>query len=72
MRAFLSTALRCAAGTLRPKAVDLEWFADRGKLAGLASVVMIDTECLKQKTGDPTGRSTALACKFLRECLLVL
>ena len=32
----------------------LEWFADRGKWAGLASVVMIDTECLKQKTGETT------------------
>ena len=32
----------------------LEWLADRGKWAGLASVVMIDTECLKQKTGETT------------------
>ena len=32
----------------------IEWFADRSKWAGLRSVIMVDTECLKQKTGETT------------------
>ena len=34
----------------------IEWFADRSKWAGLRSVIMVDTECLKQKTGRRASR----------------
>ena len=49
----------------------LQLLADMRLICGKLNVVAMDNVELSPGL-DPTGRSTALACKFLRECLLAL
>ena len=49
----------------------LQLVADMRLVCGKLNVVAMDNVELNPGL-DPTGRSTALACKFLRECLLAL
>ena len=49
----------------------LQLLADMRLICGELNVVAMDNVELSPGL-DPTGRSTALACKFLRECLLAL
>lgn len=49
----------------------LQLLADMRLVCGKLNVVAMDNVELSPGL-DPTGRSTALACKFLRECLLAL
>ena len=56
----------CAGGFSYPQLVN-----DIRLICGQLNVVAMDNVELNPGL-DPTGRSTALACKFLRECLLAL
>ena len=49
----------------------LQRLADMRLICSKLNVVAMDNVELSPGL-DPTGRSTALACKFLRECLLAL
>ena len=49
----------------------LQLLADMRLICRKLNVVAMDNVELSPGL-DPTGRSTALACKFLRECLLAL
>ena len=49
----------------------LQLLADMRLICSMLNVVAMDNVELSPGL-DPTGRSTALACKFLRECLLAL
>ncbi len=49
----------------------LQLLADMRFICSRLNVVAMDNVELSPGL-DPTGRSTALACKFLRECLLAL
>ena len=49
----------------------LQLLADMRLICRNLNVVAMDNVELSPGL-DPTGRSTALACKFLRECLLAL
>ena len=49
----------------------LQLLADMRLICSRLNVVAMDNVELSPGL-DPTGRSTALACKFLRECLLAL
>ena len=63
---FPGTGTQEAGGFSYPQLV-----ADMRLICGKLNVVAMDNVELSPGL-DPTGRSTALACKFLRECLLAL
>ena len=63
---FPGTGTQEAGGFRYPQLVE-----DIRLICGKLNVVAIDNVELNPGL-DPTGRSTALACKFLRECLLAL
>ena len=63
---FPGTGTQEAGGFRYPQLVE-----DVRLICGKLNVVAMDNVELNPGL-DPTGRSTALACKFLRECLLAL